>query len=173
MSDGRKPGTKRGRRHPARGRALALLAGGRSDTEAAEALGVSRSTVWKWRTDPAFAVELEKVREKRIQDATARLDALVADAVEVLAIVLRDAEAPTMLRLRAAAEVLDRAGLLAGEAAQRRMRREFDANATLLLDVAKRELDPEAYGRLVEATVHVYAQAETDAATRADESGRL
>lgn len=60
--------------------ALLWLAGGKSNRAAAEAAGVSPSTVAAWKRNPAFAAEVDAVRavyEQRPQDAQlllARLD---------------------------------------------------------------------------------------------------
>src|SRR5919108_5375055 len=55
-------------------RAVELLVAGRSDREAAEALGVSRVTVTRWRLyDPCFQVELNRRRDELWAAAADRL----------------------------------------------------------------------------------------------------
>lgn len=96
---------------PLRERARAQLAEGRTPTEVAEALGVERSTVWRWLQRPDFAALASQFNGTSVEGARARIGALVSDALEVLEAVLRDPGAPVQARIQAAREILDRAGL--------------------------------------------------------------
>jgi hypothetical protein len=86
-----------------------MLAGG-SDREIATELGVSPSTVWRWRCDPGFAAELRTAQRDRIAVMADRMHALAFRALDVLASILNDEQAAPMLRMRAAEVALDRAG---------------------------------------------------------------
>jgi hypothetical protein len=73
--------------------AVDLLAGGKNDTQAAELLGLSRTTVTKWRLyDPEFQAALDRLR------------ALIPKALDVLAAGLECNHLPR--QVKAAAEVL-------------------------------------------------------------------
>lgn len=96
---------------PKRQRAIDLVLAGRSHTEVAAELGCRRETVWRWTGDPAFAAELSARRVDRRGAVAAELDAGALDAVRLLRSVVGDAEAPAAARVRAAAELLDRAGV--------------------------------------------------------------
>jgi len=85
--------------------AVDLLAAGKTDTEAAELLGLSRVTVSKWRLyDPEFLAALNSRRAEVWGAGCERLRALVPKALDALADALEDKESPH--RLRAALEVL-------------------------------------------------------------------
>jgi len=82
-----------------------LLRGGR-DSEAAEAAGVRRQTVNKWRHhDAAFIAALNRRRRAIWQANLDRLRALVGDALDTL-VEIMGGDDPA-LRLRAAQAVLD------------------------------------------------------------------
>jgi hypothetical protein len=90
-------------------RVLAELIGGASMVEAAEAGGVDRSTIYRWKQDvPAFAEELCRARNEirdRLQDAYRTLG---PQAIETVADLLRAGGAPAGVRLKAAFEILRR-----------------------------------------------------------------
>ncbi len=71
---------------------------------------VRRETVWKWHKDPKFLEELTRARRDRLVQAKTLLDAMVPTALELLGSVLKNEEHPISVRVRAASEVLDRAG---------------------------------------------------------------
>jgi Homeodomain-like domain len=105
---------------PQKWRAVELLLEGRSHEEIATELGVTRVTVWRWTGEPEVAGTLLRARSERLEAVQGRLDALVGSALNVIAGVLDDEAAPVAIRLKAASEVLQRAGYAPGEAAQRR-----------------------------------------------------
>ena len=94
---------------PTQLRVIAELIGGASMVEAAEAGGVDRSTIYRWKQDvPAFAEELRRARNEirdRLQDAYRTLG---PNAIETVAEILRAAGTPPAVRLRAALEILQR-----------------------------------------------------------------
>ena len=96
---------------PKRQRAIDLVLAGRSHTEVATELGCRRETVWRWSGEPAFAAEISARRVDRRGAVAAELDAGALDAVRLLRSLVGDAEAPAAARVRAAAELLDRAGV--------------------------------------------------------------
>jgi len=87
-----------------------LVVAGKTDGEVAEAVGVTRQTVWEWRhRNPAFIAETNRRRKELWEAASERLRGLVARAVDVLAEDL-DGE-DRRLRQQAAVHVLRAFGL--------------------------------------------------------------
>lgn len=65
--------------------AIEHLLQGRSDRAAAEAVGVSRQTVWEWRNhDPLFIADLNRQRYEMWKEAHERLKSLANRALDVL-----------------------------------------------------------------------------------------
>src|SRR5260370_21653508 len=115
----RQNGTVRYQRSHSRGltlpqeSALDLLAGGKTDRETAELLGLARPTISRWRLyDPVFAAALNQRRAEIWGAAADRLRALVPEALDALADALKKAD-PTN-RLKAASEILRLAPLPVG-----------------------------------------------------------
>lgn len=70
---------------PPKAAAVELLALGKTDTDAAEAVGVTRQTVNGWRhNDPAFVAEVNRRRSELWDEAHNRLRAMVTRALEVI-----------------------------------------------------------------------------------------
>jgi hypothetical protein len=91
--------------------AIDLLIQGRSDREAADAVGVARQTVTGWRNEnPDFVAELNRRRQEVWGGQVEQLKHLVARAVQVLAEDLDDVE-DKALRQRAAVHILRAVGL--------------------------------------------------------------
>lgn len=89
--------------------AVALLAAGKNDTETALALGLNRVTVTRWRLySPAFQAELNIRRAEVWAVGAAKLQALVSEALDVMAEGLREGDC--LSRLAVAREVLKLAG---------------------------------------------------------------
>jgi Homeodomain-like domain len=85
--------------------AVDLLASGKTDTEAAELLGLHRTTVSKWRAyDPAFQAALNRRRAEVWASGVDRLRSLVPKALDALADELDKPGSPN--RLKAAGEIL-------------------------------------------------------------------
>ena len=91
-----------------------LLIGG-TDQQAAEKAEVSRSTVTKWRNNPAsaFAEELERTREEMRKRQNARLQAAGSLAVRALEEGVKDTRSPSA-RISAARAIMDQ-GIKANE----------------------------------------------------------
>lgn len=94
---------------PAQARAVELLAAGVSAGEAAEVLGVDRSTVWRWRQQPAFVSALRLARGDRLEQAVHLATRGVPDMVSLLAEIARDPSVAAGVRVRAASELVQRA----------------------------------------------------------------
>src|SRR5262249_297628 len=85
--------------------AIDLLASGKTDTETAELLGLTRVAVSKWRLyDPVFQASLNRRGAEVWGAGCARLRALIPKALATLAEALEEKDPPT--RLKAALEVL-------------------------------------------------------------------
>ena len=65
--------------------AVDLLAMGKSPVAVARILEIDRKTVYNWRQNPSFKQAVEQRREELWRDAAARLRALVAPALDVIA----------------------------------------------------------------------------------------
>lgn len=89
---------------PKQARAVDLLAGGSSITDAAAALGVSRSTVHKWIALPAMVDALEEVQAEARARAVRRLSAAL-DRAAARVVDLADSAEDEGVRLRAACAV--------------------------------------------------------------------
>jgi transcriptional regulator with XRE-family HTH domain len=98
--------------NPKRQKALELIMEGNTDAEVASALGVDRSTVWRWRKEPHFLAELRGHRAASLETASTRLAGMIEPSIEVLGQLLRDAGVPAAVRVKAATIILDRAGLV-------------------------------------------------------------
>ena len=65
--------------------AIEHLLQGQSDRVTAEAVGVSRQTVWEWRNhDPLFVAELNRQRSEMWREARERMKALANRALDVV-----------------------------------------------------------------------------------------
>jgi hypothetical protein len=85
--------------------AIDLLASGKTDTETAELLGLSRVAVSKWRLyDPVFQAALNRRRAEVWGAGCERLRALIPKALDTLTDALEEKDSPN--RLKAALEVL-------------------------------------------------------------------
>src|SRR4051794_33729170 len=63
--------------------ALRLLIEGKTFSAVAEAVGVTRRTLYTWREDPDFAEELQRRREELWSDAAERLRAMVHSSLDI------------------------------------------------------------------------------------------
>lgn len=64
--------------------AIEHLLQGKSDAATAEAVGVTRQTVWSWRHDPYFAAELNRCRQELWKESVDRLKNLAGKALDVM-----------------------------------------------------------------------------------------
>lgn len=93
-------------------KAIDLLLQGQNDREVAEAIGVSRQTVNGWRRGNApFVAELNARRRELWQAEHERLRGLLAEAVDVLEVQLKEGEVSDRVRQAAAVHVLKALGL--------------------------------------------------------------
>lgn len=89
--------------------AVDLLAAGKNDTETADAIGLNRVTVTRWRLySPEFRAALADRRAAVWGSAADRLRALLPQAIDALADALQDADTPD--RVNVALAVLKLAG---------------------------------------------------------------
>lgn len=82
--------------------AIDAMLGGASHGDAAEAAGVTARTLRRWRSSPAFRLELTKRSTESLDDVTRQLTAAAGEAAGVMRSVLNDEDAPPGTRLRAA-----------------------------------------------------------------------
>jgi hypothetical protein len=93
--------------------AVDLLAAGKTDTETAELLKLSRTCITKWRLyDPVFQAALNVRRAEVWAVGVDRLRSLIPKALNTLAEELENRDSPN--RLKAASEILKLAQLSAG-----------------------------------------------------------
>lgn len=90
--------------------AVALLAEGSKCKAAAEAVGVSAQTLSDWRKNPEFEATLNSLKLDALEAARTRMQALALEAVETMAVLLKNAESPAV-QLKAAQAVLDAVGM--------------------------------------------------------------
>jgi Helix-turn-helix of insertion element transposase len=81
---------------PQQATAVDLLVSGLTETAAAEAIGVSRVTLWRWKQEPAFEAELNRRRQELWLASVDRLRSLVPKALDSLEAEL---EGPRRLRV--------------------------------------------------------------------------
>ncbi len=85
--------------------AVELLTTGKTDTATAEALGLARETVTRWRLyDPVFRAALHRARASIWQHSTDRLRSLYGNALDAIEATLTDPDHPD--RWRAAVALL-------------------------------------------------------------------
>ncbi len=109
-----KPATPVGLTLPPRlARALDVMLDGGTNTEVAAELGVDRVTVWRWRSRPEVIAILEHARRARVTEIAGRLQDAAHCALDLLVHAVRDDRVPIAVRVRAAAELLDRVGFSA------------------------------------------------------------
>ncbi len=84
---------------PRRLRAVDLLAVGKRAAEVADELAVNRTTVWRWRDEPAFQQELARRREELWTWSIDRMRGLLPRALDVVAEALDDGDGRTAMQL--------------------------------------------------------------------------
>ena len=85
---------------------LGLLATGLRIEEIAETLGVHRSTIWRWRQEPEFIAQWNRILVDTREEQTRSLLKLQQEAIEALKGCLRSEN--DMVRLRASLWCLKR-----------------------------------------------------------------
>lgn len=89
--------------------ALGLMLQGEPVATTAKAVGVTRSTLWRWTQKPEFAQALAAIQEDLRSDTRRYLRQLSRAAADELASLLEDED--SKIRLQAACAILDRAGV--------------------------------------------------------------
>lgn len=78
-------------------------------TGAAESLGVSRSTVYRWLADASFKASLDEARARAFEVALARLESGTARVIEELRAIAIDRDEKTSTRVTACRAFLETA----------------------------------------------------------------
>jgi transposase-like protein len=86
----------------------ACLLGGCAQ-EVADIVGVSASTIHRWRLEPHFKTALGEARQQAFEAGIGAIQRVTVKAARVLEEVLDDKEAPTHARVSAAKAVMDAA----------------------------------------------------------------
>ena len=89
-------------------RAAALAAAGVTQAKIAEELGVSESTISRWKKRPDYQAARNGILKDIVETASNRLRSLTLKAVSVLRDTMEDPQASTCDRIRAATAILDR-----------------------------------------------------------------
>jgi len=97
-------------RPQARALALEAIANGDTQREAAKKARCDERTVQRWFADPPFQLELKAIQTARRAEANQLLAAEVRKSFDTLREIRDDPEADRGVRVRAATELLDRAG---------------------------------------------------------------
>ena len=92
-------------------RAIELMLLGQTDASISSQLNVSRTTVWRWRNSEEAVALLSAHRNRVLERISDRVSSMADKAIDVVESVLCDPEAGSMLKMKAAAMVLDRAGI--------------------------------------------------------------
>jgi transposase-like protein len=99
-------GSKKPRKREAA--ALALISS-QTITEAAQAAGISESTLYRWRQEPEFQAIISRVKAEALDNASNRLAALSTDAVSTLQEIAGNKSMPPTQRVSAARAMLETA----------------------------------------------------------------
>ncbi len=75
--------------------------------EAALAVGISETTLWRYMQDEAFSRKLRQARRDAVSHAVLRLQRASSDAVKVLSDLMMKDDAPAAARISAARTIID------------------------------------------------------------------
>jgi hypothetical protein len=89
--------------------AIAALLTHRNVDEAAQAVGVGATTIWRWLKLPEFQAEYQKARRDAFSQSIARLQQGYSAAATTMLKIMLDQNAPTSTRVRAAECVMNHA----------------------------------------------------------------
>lgn len=95
---------------PAQLSAIQFLLEGHNNVEVARLVGVSKGTLTNWRKNALFDAELQRQRITNLDELRGRCDGMAHEALDKLRELMRDAT--PSLQLKAATEILNRAGLI-------------------------------------------------------------
>jgi hypothetical protein len=98
-----------GKLKPKQAQAIAALLSSPSNAEAAAAVGISDTTLWRWQNDPDFQRAYRAARRRAVDGSVARLQALTDDAVATIRDVMESEGTPPAQRVSAARVVLEQA----------------------------------------------------------------
>lgn len=90
-------------------KAIAALLAEPTTEAAADAAGVSRTTIFRWMQDASFKRAYDEARARLLENVLTRLQAVAGDAVTCLADVMADPNAGASARVSAARAVLEMA----------------------------------------------------------------
>jgi hypothetical protein len=96
---------------PRRERAALALAKAKTETKAAEEIGVARETVWRWNQHPEFQRRVQDNTERVLEEARLVLMRNAQKAAETVVDMMYWGLPGHRTRLQAACEVLDRVGI--------------------------------------------------------------
>ena len=88
-------------------KAIPLLLLGKTDTEVAEEIGVSRQTIWKWQREEDFDHDIVEAGEELLAQHTVAISELVKKSLSAMSDLLEDAD--NDLKLKVASTVLNAA----------------------------------------------------------------
>jgi predicted DNA-binding transcriptional regulator AlpA len=97
-------GEKLGRKQE---QAIAALLTAPTIGQAAQAVGISEPTLWRWLKRPDFQRAYRRARQEVVAQAVSRVQQLASQAVEALASIMEDAQAPAGARVSAAKAILE------------------------------------------------------------------
>jgi hypothetical protein len=92
---------------PQQEKAVAALLSYATVTKAAEAVGVSETTLWRWQQEPAFKEAYTETRRQSVANAMGLLQKASGAATATLISIMQDDKAPHSVRVNAAGKVLD------------------------------------------------------------------
>ena len=87
--------------------AISLFLTGKSETEVAEAIGVSRQTIWKWKRETDFNHDIVEAGENILSEHTLAVSKLVDEAVVAMSELLKSED--ETIKFKAATSVLNSA----------------------------------------------------------------
>lgn len=85
--------------------AISLFLTGKTETEVAEAIGVSRQTIWKWRRETDFNHDIVAAGESILSEHTLAVSKLVDEAIAVMTELLKSKD--ENIKFKAATTVLN------------------------------------------------------------------
>lgn len=104
--------TRKNQVTPKQALALNTLVSGGTVPAAANAAGVSRKTIYKWLARAEFQAELNKAQSDAMEEINRALISLGLDAVDTLAVAMRDESNPPSIRIRAADIIFNRIAVI-------------------------------------------------------------